>query len=285
MNDELAYWNGPAGERWVREQEDRDRMLRPFGEAALASAAVAAGEGVLDVGCGCGDTLVRLAAFVGDRGRVVGLDTSTPMLGRARERCAGLPRVSFVEGDAASHPLDQGSFDLLYSRFGVMFFPDPAGAFLHLRGALRGHARLAFVCWRSLVENPWAAVPFDAVAGVLGRPEPPPPDAPGPFAFADPGRVRGILEGAGFRDVALTGFETTLVFGASGSLDDAILELARHGPASRLLVDRDEPTVSRAHAALRAALSPYVSGGGQVHLRGSAWVVTARNGPATAVAE
>jgi SAM-dependent methyltransferase len=270
------YWNGPAAERWLREQAGLDRMLSPFGEAALDAAAVQPGEAALDVGCGCGQTLLRLAELVGPRGRVVGVDPSAPMLARARERCAACSCVSLVEGDAASAPFASGSFDALFSRFGVMFFPDPRGAFRHLFGALRHQGRLAFVCWRPLAENQWARIPFDAVAEVLGRPEPPPPDAPGPFSFADPARVRSILAGAGFQDIAVRGFEAMGVFGQTGSLDEAVREVAMRGPVGRLLADRDEASVARGTAAIRAALQAHVTVEGQVHLLGAVWVVTAR---------
>ncbi len=277
MVDQVAYWNGPTAGRWVQEQTRLDRMLRPFGEAALDSAAITPREAVLDVGCGCGDTLLALADRAGAHGRVVGIDPSAPMLARAKERCANLPTVSVIEGDASSTSLGPGSFDVVFSRFGVMFFPDPERAFQHLRGALRADGRLSFVCWRRLAENPWASVPFDAVVEVLGRPEPPPPDAPGPFSFGDPARVQRILGAAGFRDVTLQRFEAKVAFGASPSLDEAAQELAKLGPVARLLEDRDAAAVSRAIAAIRAVIPPYASAAGGVALPGAAWLVTARN--------
>jgi SAM-dependent methyltransferase len=277
MVDQLAYWNGPAGERWVQEQVHLDRMLRPFGKAALDAAGVAPGEAVLDVGCGCGDSVLSLAALVGARGRVVGIDPSAPMLALARRRCAAVSTVTLVEGDASSASAGPGPFDLLFSRFGVMFFVDPTRAFRHLRGALRAEGRLAFACWRPPEENPWASVPFEAVAEVLGRPEPPPPDAPGPFSFGDPARVRGILEGAGLRDVSLQPFEAPITFGASASVNEAAREIARMGPVARLLVDRDEAAVSRALGAIERAIAPVIGVDG-VQFPGATWIVTARAG-------
>jgi SAM-dependent methyltransferase len=277
MTDQISFWNGPAGARWVLEQTALDEMLRPFGDAAIDAARVRLGEAVVDVGCGCGDTSLALATRVGSHGRVVGLDVSAQMLTRAKERSAGFPNLSFVEGDASGEPLARGAFDLLFSRFGVMFFPDPPSAFAHLRGALRATGRIAFVCWQSLVQNPWALVPFEAVADVLGRPETPPAEAPGPFAFGDGGRVRRILEGAGFRGVSLRSFEATTVFGASGSLDDAAGEIARLGPAARLLVDRDPVSVARALAAIKTAIASYKSAQGPVQFSAVAWIVTAQN--------
>ena len=133
MIDQITYWNSAPAERWVREQATLDVMLRPFGDAAIAAARVGRDERVLDVGCGYGDTSLALADRVGAGGVVVGLDFSTPLVTRARERGAGRANVSFVEGDASSHPVAGGAFDLIFSRFGVMFFADPTGAFAHLR--------------------------------------------------------------------------------------------------------------------------------------------------------
>jgi SAM-dependent methyltransferase len=277
MIDQAAYWNGPPAQRWLDEQEGLDAMLRPFGDAALEAARAAAGEAVIDVGCGCGTTTLALADRVGPHGRVVGAELSAPLAARAKERSAGRANVSFVVGDAAKAPLDASSFDVLFSRFGVMFFPDPVAAFRHLRGALRPGGRVAFVCWRPVAENPWAKVPFDAVAEVLGRPEPEPPGAPGPFSFGDRGRVTGVLEGAGFADVAMRAFDASNDFGAGKSLEEAAREIARLGPVARLLVDRSEGDVARAVAVIREAIPPYVRDGA-VRFPAAAWVVTAWTG-------
>ncbi|MGO8995821.1 MAG: class I SAM-dependent methyltransferase [Polyangiaceae bacterium] len=278
MVDQDAYWNGPPAERWIREQSTLDAMLRPFGDAALDAARVAAGELALDVGCGCGDTSLALADRVGASGRVVGVDLSVPMLARARERATGRSNLSFLEGDASRVALEARAFDLVYSRFGVMFFPDPTGGFTHLRSALRPNGRVAFVCWRPVADNPWAALPFEAVVRVLGRPEPAPADAPGPFSFGDADRVRRILEGAAFRDVTIRSFDGWNSFGASGSPRDAASELARLGPVARLLADRDEADVAKAVAAIEAVVAPRMLPQGGVRFPAATWVVTAANG-------
>jgi SAM-dependent methyltransferase len=278
MGDPIEYWNGPAAERWVREQADFDRMVGPFGEAALQASKVTAGESALDVGCGCGETVLALASRVGPGGRVVGADVSAPMLARAKERSRELPNVSFLEGDASKVIPAEPSFDLAFSRFGVMFFADPVVAFRRIRGALRPSGRLSFVCWQPLDQNPWAALPFDAAARALGRPEPSPPDAPGPFSFGDPERVRGILETAGFRGVAAGSVAREVSFGPASTLDQAAAAIVRLGPVSRLLADRDETTRARAIAAIREVIPPYVGAAGEARFPGAAWVVTARYG-------
>jgi SAM-dependent methyltransferase len=282
MIDPITFWNGQAGARWAREQAGLDAMLRAFGEAALEDAGAAPGERVIDVGCGCGDSSLLLADLVGSDGRVVGLDVSAPMLARARERSRGRPNLSFIEGDASSQPLAPGGFDLLYSRFGVMFFVDPAGAFAHLRGALRANGRLAFVCWQPLAKNPWATVPLEAAVSVLGRPEPEPADGPGPFSFGDRAVVERILEQAGFRDVTSRAFEPKVTFGesgasgGSGSIDDAVNAIARLGPVARLLVDREEADVRAALLAIKRVLPDHWDERGGARFASAAWVVSAR---------
>jgi SAM-dependent methyltransferase len=199
------------------------------------------------------------------------------MLERAKDRAARFANLSLIEGDAAREPLVQGSFDLVFSRFGVMFFSDPARAFARLRSALRASGRVAFACWQTLADNPWALVPFEAVASVLGRPEPEPDDAPGPFSFGDAARLHRILEGAGFRDIDLQPYRTAIAFGASGSVEDAVNEIARVGPVGRLLADRDPNTVARALAAIAAMIPAFRTAQGVVRFPAAAWIVTAKN--------
>jgi ubiquinone/menaquinone biosynthesis C-methylase UbiE len=144
-----------AGHHWVAEAERYDRMLRPWGDAVLDAAAPAAGERVLDVGCGTGATTLAAAARVAPGGHAVGVDLSPPMLSLARDRAGrqGIENVSFVEDDAQIADFQPGEFDAAVSRFGVMFFADPAAAFANIRGAMRTGGRLAFACWQDLAHN------------------------------------------------------------------------------------------------------------------------------------
>ncbi len=268
---EIENWNGPIGERWVAYQEALDSRIRIYGEPVLASAGLRPGMRVLDVGAGCGDLTLAAAHVVGDAGKVVGVDISRPMLARARERATGLGNVDFIEHDASTFTSD-APFDAILSRFGVMFFDDPAGAFRNLHGAVAPGGSLTFVCWQSLADNPWAAVPLAAVQGVLPvPPAPPSPHAPGPFAFAEPERVRGILTEAGWSDVKLTPFTDAMELGTS--LDDALEYASRMGPSARALRDADDATRARALEALRETLAPLAPG---FTLPSAVWIVTAK---------
>jgi SAM-dependent methyltransferase len=278
-HEQIEFWNGPRGAAWAAEQELRDRSLAPFGEAALQAAAVAAGERVIDVGCGCGASTLELARAVGPSGSVIGVDVSAPMLARARERAARLPQVSFFEADAATHEL-AGNATLLFSRFGVMFFADPLGAFENLRRALAPGGRLAFVCWRSLADNGWMALPFAAAKRVISTLPPSlAPDAPGPLAFADAARTRSILERAGFSDLTFSPFDHPMPLGDRGGLEAAAAEAVTIGPTARLLADASDEQRAEALAAIRAALAPHAKGN-VVELPAGAWVVTGRVRPA-----
>jgi SAM-dependent methyltransferase len=196
--DQLAFWNGLGGNTWVARQQHTDVTLAPVSAALLAFAGPRAGEQVLDVGCGCGESTLELARAVGSTGRVAALDISATMLaeGKTRAVAAGIANIDWRQADAATAALD--GFDLLVSNFGLMFFGDPVPAFAHLRGAANPGARMAFVCWRSLAENPWIGMPMHAVAPhVPPRPKVD-PQAPGMIAFADPQRVSMLLTAAGW---------------------------------------------------------------------------------------
>ena len=198
--EQIEYWNSERARKWVELQERMDALIEAFGARAIERAGLAAGERVIDVGCGCGGTTLDLAGRVGARGRVLGVDISAVMLSRARERAksVGLANVEFVDADAQTHAFEAGAWDCAFSRFGVMFFADPARAFANLRRALRQGGRVSFACWRAMPENEWVTVPLTALMKVIAPPPPPLPGAPGPFAFGDPQRVRGLLGEAGF---------------------------------------------------------------------------------------
>jgi SAM-dependent methyltransferase len=277
--EQIAYWNGPAGAKWALLHERIDAQLAPIGLVAMERLAPAAGERVLDVGCGCGATALALAERVGPTGRVTGVDVSGPMLARARERARerGVGTVTFVEGDASTHAFVPASIDAVFSRFGVMFFAEPPRAFANLRTAVVPGGRLGFVCWQGPLANEWVRVVLEVAATFLPLPAPSPPGAPGPFQLADRDWVRAVLGEAGWRDVSVDPHEAAMRVGGTGDLDEAVDFLQRIGPLARLLADvADQPDLRRAVSdALRARLAD-AHGPEGVRLGGAAWIVSAR---------
>ena len=276
--EQRAYWNEQAGPIWVANQERLDEQIRPHGELALAALAPKPGERVLDLGCGCGETSLALAARVGPKGFVLGVDLSDPMLARARARAAaaGLS-LEFVAADAQTAALGEARFDAAYSRFGVMFFAAPEVAFANVRRALRPGGRLAFVCWRPVAENAWVLVPMKAAAPFFpSPPSPPPPDAPGPFSFSDPSRVRRILEAAGFEAIRIEPADLAMTPGG-GDLEQAAEIVLDVGPLGAALREMGAaPDVrERVRAAVRKAFEPHLRAG-RVELGSAVWLVSAR---------
>lgn len=272
-SEQQEYWNQAGGERWVKYQDALDQMVRPFGKAALERLALRAGEHVLDVGCGCGDTLIELGRAAGERGSVTGIDLSEPMLARARERVAS---ATLIAGDASEHAFGR-TFDAIYSRFGVMFFSDPVAAFSHLAAALAPAGRVAFVCWRTPEENPWASLPMSAVRSVLPDVAPPwQASGPGPFAFGKRERIAEVLGAAGFASNDVAAFDADVVLSSTG-LADAVRFALTAGPASRLLAEASPEQKQRVEEALSRSLAPHLSGG-RLTLAGAAWTVLAQLG-------
>ncbi|KPH06629.1 class I SAM-dependent methyltransferase (plasmid) [Rhizobium acidisoli] len=277
---QVADWNGQSGERWVAYQARLDAMMAVFGQAAIEAAAPATGERVLDVGCGAGASSLDLAARVGAGGQVLGVDISEPLIGRARVLAPQDTPVLFQVADASSTELPEGAFDILFSRFGVMFFDDPTAAFAHMRRALKPGARVAFVCWRGMAENDWVRLPMGAIKGIVPPTAPPDSEAPGPFSLGDPGRVARILTAAGFIDIAIAPFDASIPFGEGGTrdaaIDDAVEMTLEVGPLSRALAGQPDGIRARASAAVRAAFAG-CPGERSVMIDAAAWIVTARN--------
>ncbi len=275
---QIDYWNEKGGPKWVLHQETLDAQIGPHGEAMIQAAAVRPGEKILDVGCGCGGTTLRIAQHAGAEGHVTGVDISLPMLGLARDRASrqGLSNIEFHEGDAQIFNWNDASFDAAVSRFGVMFFEDPVAAFLNIRRALEPGGRLAFACWRAPQENPWVMLPMIEASKRIPMPEPPPPDAPGPFAFSDSARVERILKEAGFSGVSISPLDLTMKLGGSTNLDDSVDFMFEIGPLSRIAGELDAPKLAEIREAIRGVFSKFHSEEG-VSVKSAAWVVTARN--------
>jgi SAM-dependent methyltransferase len=274
---QIAYWNDRAAATWTAFQDRIDAAFAGLTEAAVAAAAPAPGERVIDVGCGCGATVLELARKVGPDGFVLGLDVSVPMAARARARIAaeGLGNAEIVVADASVHALPPGEADLLFSRFGVMFFDDPQAAFAALRRAMRPGGRMLFAAWRALADNPWFDVPLKAARDLLPPQPPAEPHAPGPFAFAEEARVRAILDRAGWREVRIGPAEVRIRLAGSGELDRAAEFATSVGGLARMLVEAEPDVREAARGRVREALASH-DGPDGVRLDGAIWLISAR---------
>jgi SAM-dependent methyltransferase len=234
---QLEYWNSKVGEEWARQADRTDAIFAGLTQAGFAALALQGGEGVLDIGCGGGETALIAARRVGPEGRVVGVDISQPLLDLARRRAdeSGVS-IDFIEADAGAGAIPGAPFDAAFSRFGVMFFDDLVLAFTRIRQQLRPGGRIVFICWRSLSENAWTAAPLAALAPLLGAPVPPPDESlPGPSALANSDKVRATLEASGWRDITVTPWDGLLRIGADA--EDAAAYLLKIGPSARAIAE------------------------------------------------
>ena len=219
---QAEYWSCVAGPKWTEHQEHQDQVLRPVSDRLIAAAEPKPGDWVVDVGCGCGATTIDFAARISPGGEALGLDISEPMLARARERTQSNRSMRFELADATVYDFERREADLIVSRFGVMFFADPAKSFANLRKGLKAGGRLAFACWREAKQNPFFILPLrEAAKHAPPLPETNPED-PGPFAFANEARVRRILSDAGFADVVLEPHDLELDIAVGRGLETAV---------------------------------------------------------------
>ncbi len=268
-----AAWDGEEGGSWARDWRRYDRSIRRYQQVLDAAAAIARGERVLDIGCGNGES-TRAAAKAASHGSVLGVDLSKAMLERARDLSAAeeLLNVEFEQADAQIHPFEPGTYDVVISRFGAMFFSDRLAAFRNIHRAIRGGGRIALLAWQDLSRNEW--MQEIRIALSAGRDLPtPPPGVGGPFGLADPDGVEAALKAAGYEHVGISSVEEPIFAGTDA--DDAYRFFCGMGMVRGLLTDLDASSRSRGLAALRAMLEGHATAEG-VTLGSAAWLITAR---------
>ncbi len=269
---DASEWTGRVGNAWAEEWRRTDRSFGALTDRLLDPAAVGGFAHVLDVGCGAGELVERLATANASED-VLGIDISADLLAIARQRCTGLPNVDFAQADAAIWRAErEAQPDLVISRHGVMFFADPVAAFANLREQSVPGACLRFSCFRARTDNAWAV----ALASILPPQPPADPGAPGPFAFADPACVEAILAAAGWEDIEFERVDYAMIAGEGDrAIEDALAYFQRIGPAARAMAEMTPGDREVARERLRALLAEhYVDE--CVSLASAAWVVAAR---------
>jgi SAM-dependent methyltransferase len=274
---EVQYWNSTLTRPWAEMHEPIDRLFAELTQAALDFAAPQPGERVIDIGCGSGTTVLELAGRIGPGGFVLGADISRQSIDKARQRiaAANLSNAEASVCDVSVHPFAPESFDLAFSRFGVMFFADPIATFINLRGGMKRGGRLTFAVFRTPQENPWGTGPVAAVRHLLPPMAPVAPDAPGQFAWADASRVRRILEGAGFRDVSLTPHDPVMRLAGPGGAASAADFAMSIGPIARGMAGATALDPQAIREGLEAFFRSHDGPQGIV-LPGALWIVRAR---------
>ncbi len=273
-SESQKYWNEDGGNKWAENIDTVESIIESLSAILIEAIAAQNNEVVLDVGCGGGITTMQLAEQVGSGGSVLGVDVSEPIISVARKRAIDIGNLEFEQCDAATFALVENSFDIITSRFGVMFFDDPILAFANLHGALKPSGRLVFLCWRALEENPWIAEPVKATFEILPPPadaEKPDPKAPGPFSLADDSHLKMILSSAGFNNIELQAVDERL---AMGNLNDAVSFLMKMGPASEVIEAASKEGKMAVAEAMKKVLTSYETTKG-VMTPAATWLVSA----------
>jgi SAM-dependent methyltransferase len=270
--EQVELWNGTAGQAWVEEQQLLDMAFAAFEQELSGWVEARGARDVLDVGCGTGATTLAIARHQ-PRARCIGVDVSQPMLAVARERALREgSHARFVHADAQTHAFSPGEFDAVVSRFGVMFFADPAAAFANLRRATRAGGALRVIVFRSPAENAFMTTAERAVGALLPHLPPRKPDAPGQFAFADRARVARILAEGGWGHIEITPLDVPCAFPAG----DLPRYFTRFGPVGMALRQADDATRAAVSGNLATAFEPYLAGG-SVRFTAACWAVGARS--------
>jgi ubiquinone/menaquinone biosynthesis C-methylase UbiE len=274
----IQAWDGPLYDRFERFRPLVTTGLGAHGEAALDLFAPAAGQRVLDIGCGFGDTTLRIAGLVGPKGEVTGIDVAPRFIETARREAgeAGAANVRFSLADVQTDALG-GPYDLAFSRFGTMFFANPVAALRNVRDALAPGATLVMVVWRRRSDNDWLYRAQTIVERIVSRPDDydEPTCGPGPFSMADADTTTEVLKHSGYAEICLRRCDLPILIGRD--IDEAIELVTALGPAGeilRLAGDRATHLHEQVRAALRTGMADFEDSEG-VRAPSSTWIVSA----------
>lgn len=280
---EVPEWSGERVERWLRQAAGLERQLEPVSEVLLAAAALRPGERVLDVGCGTGPTTRQAASAVGADGSVTGLDVSADMVAAARAATGDADGpVRWVVADVEAWDPDQQRWDVVLSRFGVMFFDDPPTAFARLAEATAPDGRLAVAVWARRDASALFEVPLAAALAVLRaagvEAEEPPVDG-GPFSLGDREQVTDLLVTTGWGDVGWHPHVLPLPFAGGRPPEGAAEAALDFGPTRLVTIDVEGAVRDDVRAGIATAFTDHLDDTGHVVLDGTVIVITARRGP------
>lgn len=276
----VEFWNEVLAPKFIRFRHILVDGLTRHSEAVFPKLPVQAGDHVLDVGCGFGDTAIKLARIVGPKGKVVGVDCCDAFLAAAEadQNQEGIDNLSFMRGDAEI-ALPEGSFDFVFARFGTMFFANPVAGLRNMRRALRPGGRMTHIVWRHEADNPWLSMAKDVVLGYL----PPPGDdartcGPGPFSMADEPAVRKMMEIAGYENITFERIDAPVLIGHD--VRDAIEFQLAIGPAGEVFReagDSAEDKKTEIRDALAEAIRQQTTSAEGIIMPSSSWVISATN--------
>ncbi|MEC9248457.1 MAG: methyltransferase domain-containing protein [Pseudomonadota bacterium] len=264
------YWNESGGKKWVENLGQIERVLRPVGQTLLDVMSSEHSVSVLDVGCGGADLAARIAALLGQDSEVIASDISLRILEEARRNHKG-DNLGFLHCDVEIHDFEPDFFDVVVSRFGVMFFANPLKAFINLRSSMRKGGRLNLLVWQSFDENLWMKVPASAAFKILEKPEPPKEGDPGPFSLSDSEIFGDLLTKAGFCEISFLSNHIDLNL---GQIEEAVNLMTQLGPAAGPYTEASNDLQGEARRLIRDSLSNYESNAG-VSLPAAFWLVQA----------